>query len=196
VAPRFLWPFRDARLARLLRRSQRGERDAFRRLYSKLYEPVWRYVRRRIAIEADVEELVDQVFFRLLESLPSVDPNRSVLAYVLGVARNLVADLQRRSFAPRGDEWMASIPDASAGPLARLVSGEEADAIKAQLAALPNEVQEVLTLRFCDELRYSQIAEMLGLSEPAARQRVSRALRELRARWVKKWGKGAPADER
>jgi len=196
MTARFLWPFRDARLARLVQRSQRGDRDAFRRLYRSLYEPVWQYIRRRVALQADVEDLASQVFFRLLESLPNVDPSRSVLAYTLGVARHHVADHERRRMGQLGEELLASIPDTSHGPLGRLISREEMDAVRVQLAVLPKETRELLMLRFGDELRYSDIAQILDLTEGAVRQRVSRAMRELRATCAERWENRELFDER
>jgi len=48
------------------------------------------------------------------------------------------------------------------------------------LAGLPEGTRELLALRFADGLRWAEIAAVLGESEPALRQRSSRALRELR----------------
>jgi RNA polymerase sigma-70 factor (ECF subfamily) len=59
---------------------------------------------------------------------------------------------------------------------------EDHEAVRAELTKLPLEAQELLALRFGDELRYSQIAEILNVSEVAVRQRISRLLRDLRIR--------------
>jgi RNA polymerase sigma-70 factor (ECF subfamily) len=191
------WSLRDARLARLVVRSQRGEREAFRRLYGELYDPVSRFVRRRIRLSTDVDDLVSQVFFRLLESLPRIEPKRgSVFAYVIAVARHLIGDHLRHPRNSSAGEPTSSIPDSSMGPLERLVSNGEAEAVRAELAALPKDVRELLLLRFGDGFRYSEIAQMLELSEPAVRQRVSRAMRELRAAWAIRWQKREVVDER
>ena len=52
-----------------------------------------------------------------------------------------------------------------------------------ELARLPAETRELLMLRFGDGLRFTEIAQVMGLGEAAVRQRTSRAVRELRARW-------------
>jgi RNA polymerase sigma factor (sigma-70 family) len=59
------------------------------------------------------------------------------------------------------------------------------EAIRAGLMALSEPQREALTLRIVDELPYPSLADQLGISEQAARQRVARALRTLR----KKLGK-------
>jgi RNA polymerase sigma-70 factor (ECF subfamily) len=182
--PQLPWPLRDAWLSRLVVRAQRGDREAFRDLYRALYGPVSRYVRRRVGSQADAEDLVGQVFFRLLETLDRVDPKRgTVLAYALTMARNALVDDARGRAGRVPEEAAAAVPDAGAGPLERLLGEEDAERVRRELARLPAETRELLMLRFGDGLRFAEVAQVLGLSEAAVRQRTSRAVRELRARW-------------
>lgn len=194
--PHLPWPLRDAWLSRLLVRSQRGDREAFRELYRALYGPVSRYLRRRVPSAADAEELVGQVFFRLLESLDRVDPRKgSVLVYALSMARNALVDEARGRAGLLPEEAAAAVPDTSAGPLERLMGAEEVERVRAELAKLPVETRELLMLRFGDGLRFAEIAQVMGLSEAAVRQRTSRAVRELRARWDASLAEGALAND-
>lgn len=182
--PSLPWPLRDAWLSRLVVRGQRGDRDAFRDLYRALYGPVSSYVRRRVASPADAEDLVGQVFFRLLESLERIDSRRgSVLTYALSMARNALIDEARGRVGQVPEEAAAALPDMGAGPLERLLGEEDVARVRAELARLPAETRELLMLRFGDGLRFAEVAQVLGLSEAAVRQRTSRAVRELRARW-------------
>ena len=163
------WPLREAWLSRCVARAQAGDREAFRRLYRALYGPVSSYVGRRVRRREDAEDVVGQVFFRLLESLGRVDVRRgTVLAYVLSMARNALADEARRG---------------------HLAAPEEV------LAALPAGTRELLVLRYADGLRYAEIAQMVGLSEAAVRQRTSRAVRDIRARWSARSAGGALSNE-
>lgn len=186
------WPLRDAWLSRLVVRAQRGDREAFRALYQALYAPVSRYVRRRVQRPADAEDVIGQVFFRLLEGLARIDPKRgSVLAYALGAARNALVDQARARLGSVPEEEAVGLVDGAASPLERLVRSEEEAQVRAQLAALPAQTRELLVLRYAEGLRYAEIAQMLGLSEAAVRQRTSRAVRELRGRWSGQPGEGA-----
>ena len=65
-------------------------------------------------------------------------------------------------------------------PLQALLRAEGLREVQSRLEALPTQTQELLSLRYGDELSHRQIAELLGLSEDAVKQRVSRAIRELR----------------
>lgn len=195
--PRLPWPLRDAWLSRLVVRAQRGDREAFQDLYRALYEPVCRYIRRRVPSAADAEDLVGQVFFRLLESLDRVDPRRgSVLAYALSMARNALVDHARGRAGMVPEEAAAALPDLVVGPLERLMEEESVERVRSELARLPAETRELLMLRFGDGLRFAEVAQVLGLSEAAVRQRTSRAVRELRARWDEGLERGALANDR
>jgi len=121
--PHLPWPLRDAWLSRLVARSQRGDREAFRDLYRALYAPVSRYLRRRVPSATDAEELAGQVFFRLLESLDRIDPRKgSVLVYALSMARNALVDDARSRAGMVPEEAAAAVPDLGAGPLERLAT--------------------------------------------------------------------------
>jgi RNA polymerase sigma-70 factor (ECF subfamily) len=194
--PQLPWPLRDAWLSRLLVRSQRGDREAFRDLYRALYGPVSRYLRRRVSGAADAEEMVGQVFFRLLESLDRIDPRKgTVLVYALSMARNALVDEARSRAGRVPEEAAAAVPDSGAGPLERLMGDEDVMKVRSELAKLPAETRELLMLRFGDGLRFAEIAQVLGLSEAAVRQRTSRAVRELRSRWDAGLARGELAND-
>lgn len=106
-------------------------------------------------------------------------------ALLYTVARRLLARYYRRGRAERDalqrlgvarpeldDESLARIEElAGVATMRSLISGE--------LRALSAEHREALALRVVDELAYPDVAARLGVSEPTARARVSRALRAL-----------------
>jgi len=62
----------------------------------------------------------------------------------------------------------------------RLIATEELrDQIEHALEVLPDEQQEVIRLRFVDDLSYDEMADKLGVSNDVVRTRTSRALRAL-----------------
>lgn len=171
-----------ARLGRAARRAAAGDPQAFGRLYRGLHPLVWRYVSRRIAVEADVEDLVARVFARVVEHLPRFDPRRGhVRAWVLSIARHAVIDHVRAQRCGDSDavEWLA---DAALCP-ARALEDDERDArLRRLLAEYPPAVREMIALRFADGLRLREIAQVMSLSEAAVKQRFSRTLRHMRAK--------------
>lgn len=181
--------------ARLARRAAAGDRAAFLELYRALYPPVARFVARRVAARADAEDVVARTFHRLLEALPALDGARgTVLGYALTTARHAAADLAR-SRGPAGGAGDADLADPADGapdPLARLEADERLRALARVLAGLPEATRQLIELRFGDGLKHAEIAALQGVSEAAVKQRVSRALRELRAALA---GPGAGIEE-
>ena len=175
------WPIRDPLLARRAVAAQAGDAGAMRSLYRELHPEVARFVGRRIRGSADAEDLVSRVFFTLVERLADFDPRRgSLRAWVLRIARNAVIDHVR-----------ARRPHLDVDALGELLARERLGDLAARLAGLAPEVREMLALRHADGLRHREIAELLGLSEVAVKQRMSRALRALRAELNPEPAKGA-----
>ncbi|MFL5437668.1 MAG: RNA polymerase sigma factor, partial [Myxococcales bacterium] len=76
---------------KLLVRAAHGEREAFRALYAELYDPVARFVGRRVRHREDAEDVVSRTFERLLLRLESYDERRGgALPFALAIARNVL----------------------------------------------------------------------------------------------------------
>jgi RNA polymerase sigma factor (sigma-70 family) len=102
--------------------------------------------------------------------------------------RHLAA--QKRT-ATREEQRALALPDESALALAqrlvapgtspsnRLVRQEEQDRVRAALARLPESDQEILVMRYLEQLTMKEIAEVLEIAEGAIKMRHTRALRRL-----------------
>jgi len=174
----FAWPHASVRL---VRRAADGDARAFRALYRELHPVVHGYVARRIADGADVEDLVAKVFHRVLEHLERFDPAKaSVRGWVVGITRNAVIDhlRTRRELVALDDaaELLAVVDPTPVG------LDRRTEAVLAAVRELPVVTREMLALHFGDGLHYREIAELTGATEAAVKQRMARALRELRTR--------------
>jgi RNA polymerase sigma-70 factor (ECF subfamily) len=178
------WPLRDELHARRLARAREGDGEAFRALYRDLHPEVSRFVARRVRARADAEDLTARVFVAFVERLRDYDRGRgSVRGWLLAIARNAIIDHFRRvrPTATPG-ELLDALPCDAAGPLDGLLERERLDQLAALVRGLDPEARELLALRFADGLRHREVAAILGLQEAAVKQRVSRILRDLRAR--------------
>jgi RNA polymerase sigma-70 factor (ECF subfamily) len=187
---------RDQRHKGLLALARAGQGEAFRRLYRELYEPVARYLAPRAATPEDAEDLVAQVFQRFLAHLDAYDPRRgSVLSWLLGMARNALVDHHRaRRPALPLDDLAEVLAGEARDPLSEIVRDEQMRQVEIHLRELPAQTREMIALRFGEGLRHREIAAILGLSEDAVKQRLSRALRELRQRLRGRSARGGEVD--
>jgi RNA polymerase sigma factor (sigma-70 family) len=136
-------------------------------------------------------DLVAETYARAFEQRRrfAADPaDRDALAaWVFGIGRNVLHEALRRGRAERRALRRVGVepPVLAADEQARIEElaelGELRAAVVAALAELGREQREAVRLRVVDELGYPAIAGRLGISEQAARARVSRGLRALAA---------------
>jgi RNA polymerase sigma-70 factor (ECF subfamily) len=152
----------------------------FERLYAEHGRDVLAYALRRTTDAQDAADVVADTFLVAWRRLNEVPPAGEARLWLYGVARHVLAN-QRRSERRRerlADRLRQELPAAlqSVPP-----PGGDAARVRAALAQLGPEDQEILRLCGWEELTPEQIAKVLGISQIAARSRLHRARHRLRA---------------
>lgn len=155
-----------------------GEVSALDELFERHHRPMYGFFRGQSGREDLAEDLVQDLFLRILRYRRSYEPGRRFLPWMLGIARNLLADAREagRFVNVEAAEALA----AAETPETDYERGEERRRVLRALAALPADARELLLLSHVRELRYREIAEMLAIREGAVKVRVHRALARLR----------------
>ena len=83
------------------------------------------------------------------------------------------------------EDVAAMIESREPSPFTQAVAEEEHRLLRAAFAELPVEKREILTLGMIERMPYKQVAQVLGLSESAVKVRVHRAVKELRAVYLR-----------
>ena len=173
---------------------QAARRDpaAFGPLYARYVDRIYTYLRTRTgpARADDAADLTQQVFVRALDALPRYELRAgvSVAAWLFRIARNAATDWQRRQRpALRIVPWEA-VPEELHPPAPETADGDmlrrdEIAEARRLLAALDAQTREVLILRFTAQLTLAEIGAVLGVSEDAARKRITRTLHALKERY-------------
>ena len=132
-----------------------------------------------------VFDLVAETFARALQRRAQFDPDRGVaVGWLLGIARNLMADAaRRRVVAADARVRLAMAPIALDDEQVQCGgrSRREAD-LGSMLAGLSAEEREAVVRRFVLDQSYPEMAAELRCSEQVIRQRVSRGRAKLRER--------------
>ncbi len=168
--------------ATLVARAVAGDADAFGELYLQHLDAIYRYVYFRVGNTEDAEDLTELVFLKAWEALPNYKPRGNRFAsWLYRIAHNVVVDHHRRERSPLslsfpgGRQWEGDEPAA----LDQVIRTEEAEALAAAIAQLPDEQQQVIILRFIEGLRHAEIARIIDKSEGACRVIQHRALTAL-----------------
>ena len=140
---------------------------------------------------AEAEDVVQDVFVRVLEHHRSLSAIRDMRVWLVRVAWNLAIDRRRRIRPEQFDEGFAESLVARNLPADEaLHEAQRLRAVLRELERLPRAEREVLLLSVVDELETSEMAEVLRRSESAVRALLFRARTRLRERLEKGEGKG------
>jgi RNA polymerase sigma-70 factor (ECF subfamily) len=178
-------PSADDREAELVAAVARGEEDAVETLYRRHLPLVVRWCLRETGNRELAADLSAEVFAAALTAARRFRPERgAVAAWLLGIARNKLADSRRRGRIEasarrrlRVAPW--SLTDADLERVEDLAS-LDGEAL-ALLEQLPAATREALRGRVVDERSYEDLAGELQCSQAVVRQHVSRGLRRLRS---------------
>lgn len=137
------------------------------------YDKIYRYCYFKIYNKQLAEDITQETFPRFFRQNLNID-NSKELAYLYTIARNLCVDTFRKKTVESLDKIEE---EATYDP-----SDKWADdfALKSIIAKLPKDEQELLLLRYANELPINSICKITGLSRFAIHRRLSKALKLLK----------------
>jgi RNA polymerase sigma-70 factor (ECF subfamily) len=175
------------------RRTPAGPADAaVGRLYEKHKADVYRFARRLAGSPADAEDLVQEVWLRVVRHRDAISEERDMKAWLFTITANLHRDALRKSrvrklllLAPRRDagpevDVVAAAPDASPGPGALAEHSEAGRALDRALAGLPNRQRSVFVLKMIEGYKHEEIGGILGVPVNTVKTLLFRAVQRLR----------------
>jgi RNA polymerase sigma factor (sigma-70 family) len=152
----------------------------FGKLYREQARAILAYALRRVENPEDASDVVAETFLVAWRRLDEVPLGRKERLWLYAVARRVTANVRRaEGRRTRLSERLAeTLPTELAIPPES--RGQATEVLRA-MAGLGDEERELLLLVIWDELSPSEAAKVLGLSQLAARSRLHRARRRLRA---------------
>lgn len=152
------------------------------------------FIRRRVPDPRDVEDILQDVFYELVEANRLLMPVEHVTSWLFRVARNRIIDLFRRkqpeslSEAALGDDdddllrLEDLLPSADAGPYALYARNVLLDELEAAVDELPREQREVFVAHELEGRSFKEIAARTGVSVNTLLGRKRYAVLRLRER--------------
>ena len=187
---------------RLLKSAGRGDEAAFRVLYQRHRDAVFRFAYRFTGSHAAAEDVTHDCFLSLIKSPERFDPSRAQLrTYLYAAARNLSFKHLRPTSAEVTLEELTEEPRGVAEveePLKQLLDEELSAKVRAAIASLPPLQREALILFEYEELSLSEIASIIGTDTGVVKSRLHRArqkLRQLLAPYLSSYAQAVAAPE-
>lgn len=135
------------------------------------YDKVYRYCYFKTSNQQIAEDLTQETFLKYFQQTSYIDHGKP-LAYLYTIAKNLCTDHYRAVKAIPLTEEVCAFEE--------LAGLDTSIAVKQALSTLPEDVRELLLLRFANELSMNEICKMTTLSRFAVYRKINAALKELR----------------
>ena len=162
----------------LVDQAKQDQDSAQSRLISLSYTKIYRYIYYRVNQKEDAEDLTNDVFVRMLESLDK--QQGSFLPWLYQIAKNRIVDYYRKQDVRSNTSDVGETIEyfeSGGEPIDKMFVREE---LKKGINQLTEDQQEVIILRFIEGFQANEVAEQLGKSPTAVRQLQYRALNQLR----------------
>jgi len=157
--------------------------ETFGLLYERYVGRIYNYIYYRTGNHQDAEDLTARTFYRALKHMSGyVDRGAPFSAYLYRIAHNVVAnwhrDTSRRQIISLDELVMGTLK--RDGPASLAEEREEQDLLLQVVHRLPPERQKLLILKFVEQMRNVEIAEVMGRTEGAIKSLYHRTLVALR----------------
>lgn len=155
--------------------------EAYAELYDTYVKQIYRFVYFKVSTHEEAEDITSEVFLKAWHYIQEKKEIKSFSGLLYRIARNAIIDVYR---AKAGKPETPLIEDIDVGDGGKWFSDistkVEADKVIEAIKKLKQEYQEVITLRYVDELDIREIAEIIGKGSVATRVTLHRALTKLK----------------
>lgn len=135
------------------------------------YDKIYRYCYFKVNNKEIAEDLTQETFLKYFSQTSYINRGKT-LAYLYIIAKNLCTDFYRKKAEQSIGEEMTSDDVIS--------DFETSFAVKEAVNTLPKDLQELILLRFANELGIGEIANILGISRFAVYRKLNSALSKLK----------------
>jgi RNA polymerase sigma factor (sigma-70 family) len=168
-----------ASLERMARQQDQRLSEVVQREQSRLRS----FIRRRVTDARDAEDILQDVFYKLVEANRLLMPIDHVTGWLFRVARNRITDFFRKKMPERLDDAAEDrLPSSDAGPEAMYARNVLLDELEQAIAELPEEQRDVFVAHEFEGRSFREMAAETGVSVNTLLSRKRYAVRRLRER--------------
>ncbi len=173
-----------------IKEAKKGSKEAFGALYDHYLPQIYRFVLFKVSRKDEAEDICHEVFLSAWKNMPSYkDKGFPFSSWLYQIARNAVIDFYRTSKSSVQielvDENSIQLVQSSQKELDTAL---EMEMVRKCLSKIRPDYQDLIIMRFIEEMENSEIASALKKSEGAIRLMQHRALKELKDIYQKENG--------
>ncbi len=159
--------------------SKRDMHRDFERYYRESFSMVYNYIFRRVGNHTAAEDITSEAYLRAARYFSRFDPTRAKFStWVISIANNCVSDYFSRT--PEN----VPIEDIAEGAYAEEAETDQigdAELASQLLATLDDEERQLVYLKYYEQLRNTEIAQIMGMNASTISTKLSRAMAKMRA---------------
>jgi RNA polymerase sigma-70 factor, ECF subfamily len=148
-------------------------------VWEEFSEPLKRFIKKRIANEQDVEDVLQEIFIKIHNNIEGLTNYNKIHAWVYRITRNTIIDYYRRN---HNNLEIAELSENLEDSLEEEVTAntEIAACLKVMIDNLPEVYKQAILLTEYQNVTQKELSEKLGISISGAKSRVQRARKMLK----------------
>ena len=155
-------------LQQQIEKAKKGKQAAFNYLLDKFWNDVYGFQLKRTQNESDAEDITIQAFSRAFDKIDTFDPQYTFKTWIITISKNIHVDLVRKKKASirsrttdEEDDRVHRIPDDAPTIEDSLITEQNLAQLLRDIKKLKKPYQEVINLRYFQEMSYKEIAAHL-----------------------------------
>ena len=167
--------------SKLVKRAQKGDRDAMEALIGGYYPLVFAYFYKNTGRYHQSKDLTQEVFIKMISGLSGYRPRAAFKSWLFAIASNHLKNHYRSaSRRPEPAEFSEALQEVLPADSREISRAELRQDIRAALEKLPPEQREAVVLRFYHDFTPREIAEITGVKEATIKSRIRYGLDKLK----------------
>ncbi|MNK16433.1 ECF RNA polymerase sigma factor SigW [compost metagenome] len=156
-------------IQRNIEKAKTGDQVAFTFLLDFFWNEVYGFMLKRTQNEADSEDIVIETFAKAFDRIATYNPEYAFNTWLIAIAKNVHIDLLRKKrsslfieITDEENQQAYNVADSSPSAEDILIKEQNLSSLLECIRQLKPQYQEVIQLRYFQELSYQEIADQLG----------------------------------
>mgnify|MGYP001582685192 FL=1 len=178
----------NTQLVSNISKAKKGNQTAFKYLLDTFWSDVYKYQLKRIKSENDAEDIAIQTFSKAFDKIQTFDEKYVFKTWIITISKNIHIDLLRKKSssirienAQEQDEKIYLVIDDNPTPEDKIIRDQNLAKLLRDIKLLKPKYQEVIQLRYFQELSYKEIASEINESISNVKVKLLRAKKLLAA---------------
>lgn len=164
-------------ISQYIEKAKSGDQTAFTYLLDHYWNEVYGFMLKRTENETDAEDITIETFGKAFDKIQAYNPEFQFNTWLIAIAKNVHIDMLRKrrralflDITDEDDELAYDVADTAPSPEDKLITEQNLSSLLQCIKQLKPHYQEVIQLRYFQEMSYQEIAD--ELKEPLSNVKV------------------------